>query len=77
MNKEELIEKYSYYYSDSEDFVEEYLDNYIEMDHILEEIVKNTKDMKKEYIVHYCKEECSLVFENKKTKNSYSIRIEF
>lgn len=75
--KENLIAKYSYYYSDSEHFVEEYLENYIEMDYILESIVKNIQVMKNEYNIHYIKNECSLSLENKKTKESYSIRIEF
>ncbi len=75
--KEELIEKYSYYYSDSEWFVKEYLQEYVESDYILESIVKNIKGMEKEYIIHYIPNECCLALENKKTKHSYSIHIEF
>lgn len=75
--KENLIDKYSYYYSDSEWFVKEYLENYIEIDYILENIVKNIKAMEKKYTIHYIPSECCLALENKKTKHSYSIRIEF
>jgi hypothetical protein len=78
MNKEEkekLIKKYSYYYSDSESFVEEYLENYIEMDQLLKSIFKNINEMKKDYAISLG--EASIMLTNKKTKNSYSIRIEF
>ena len=75
MSKEELIKHYSYYYSDSEDFVEEYLKNYIEMDQILKTVFKNIQDMKKDYNINLG--ENSIMFENKKTKESYSMRIEF
>ncbi len=75
--KERLVEKYSYYFSDSENFVEENLENYIEMEYILDNIVKNIKAMEKEYNIHYWKDECGLSLENKKTKHFYSIRIEF
>lgn len=73
--KEKLIDHYSYYYSDSEDFVEEYLDNYIEMDNILINIFKNIKVMEKEYNIQLS--ENGIMFENKKTKETYFIRIEF
>ena len=75
--KQRLIEKYSYYFSDSEDFVEDYLQYYIEMEYILDNIVKNIKTMGNEYNIRYYKDECSLSLENKKTGNSYSIRMEF
>lgn len=75
MSKEDLIEMYSYWFSDSEDFVEEYLENYKEMSYILKNVFKNIQDMKKEYKIRLS--ENSINFENKKTKESYSIRIEF
>lgn len=75
--KEKLIKKYSYFCSSDENFVEEYLENYIEMDYILENIVKNIKGMEKKYNIHYYKDECALALENKKTKEHYSIRLEF
>lgn len=73
--KEKLIKHYSYYYSDSEDFVEEYLEHYIEMDQILKTIFKNIKEMKKDYKISLGEKSISL--ENKRTKKSYSINIEF
>lgn len=73
--KEKLIKHYSYYYSDSEDFVEEYLENYIEMDQILKTIFKNIKEMEKNYKIRLGENSISL--ENKKTKECYSINIEF
>ncbi len=75
--KERLIEKYSYYCSDSIGFVRDNLKNYIEIEYILDNIVKNIKNMQNEYKIHYSKDECGLSLENKKTKESYSIRIEF
>lgn len=75
MNKEKLIKHYSYYYSDSEDFVKEYLENYKEMDIILKQIFENIKAMKKDYKIILS--ENGIHFENKKTKESYSLRIEF
>jgi len=74
-NKEELIEHYSYYYSDSIGFVRDNLDNYIEMDHILKSIFKNINEMKKDYEISL--NESGIYFVNKKTKDSYSVRIEF
>lgn len=75
--KEKLIEKYSYYCSDSKNFVEDNLEYYIEMEEILDDIAKSIKNMEKEYKINYYKNECSLSLENKKTKRHYSIRIEF
>ena len=74
MNKEKLIEHYSYYYSDSKDFVEEHLDNYIEMNKILKLIFNNINELKKEYKIVL--NENGIYFENKKTKESYSMRME-
>lgn len=75
--KEELIKHYSYYYNDSEDFVEEYLENYKEMDLILENVLEGLykKNMYEKYNIKLCENGINL--ENKKTKESYSIRIEF
>ena len=73
--KEKLIERYSYYYSDSKCFVEEHLENYIEMDLILKTIFKNIDVMKKDYKISLY--DNSIHFENKKTKESYSLRLEF
>lgn len=75
MNKEDLIEMYSYWFSDSEDFVRGHLENYKEMSYILKNVFKNIQDMKKEYKIELS--ENGIYFENKKTKESYSIRIEF
>ena len=75
MDKEKLIKHYSYYYSDSEDFVEEYLENFKEMDIILKTVFENIKCMKKDYKIVLT--EKGIYFENKKTRNSYTITIEF
>lgn len=75
MSKEELIKHYSYYYSDSEDFVEEYLENFKEMEKILKRVFKNLKEMEKDYNINLG--ENGIMFENKKTKDSYFITIEF
>lgn len=74
-NKEKLIEKYSYYFGNSENFVREYFDNFKEMDDILKMIFKSIKKDMKNYDVK-CGE-CCLMIENKKTKESYRIDIEF
>lgn len=73
--QEELIQHYSYYFSDSKEFVKAYLDNYKEMTHILKDIFDNIKGMEKEYKITLGNS--GIMFENKKTKESYSIRIEF
>lgn len=73
--KEEKIFYYSYFYNSSENFVEEYFNNFEEMDKILKTIAKNSKELKGNYIVKYC--EGSIYIENKKTKESYKITIEF
>lgn len=75
MEEEELIEYYSYYYSDREGFVKEYLENYKEMDIILKTIFENIDKMKKDYNITL--NESSICFENKKTKEHYFVRIEF
>lgn len=74
-DKEKLIEKYSYYFGDSLAFVEEYLDNFKEMDQILKMIFKSIKKDMTNYNVK-CGESCIMI-ENKKTKESYRIGIEF
>ena len=73
--QEELIEHYSYYFSDSEEFVREHLDNYKEMTYILKNVFKNIKSMEKDYKIVLNTN--GIMFENKKTKENYSIRIEF
>ena len=72
MNK---IEEYSYYFSDSEEFVKEYLGNYKEMEKILKRVFKNIKEMKVDYNISLGV--ASISFENKKTKESYFMRIGF
>ena len=75
MKKEDLIKYYSYYFNDSESFVEEYLENYKEMSKILKTVFKNIKEMRKDYNIFLG--DSKIMFENKKTKESYSISIEF
>lgn len=75
MKKEKLIKHYSYLYNYNEKFIEEYLDNFIESDLILKTIFINIKDMEKDYKINLYDK--SIVFINKKTKNSYFITIEF
>lgn len=73
--KEEKIVYYSYYYNSSENFVEEYLNNFEEMDVILHKIAKELKELKKDYIVR--SGDGTIMIENKKTKESYKLSIEF
>lgn len=75
-NKERLIEKYSYYFGNSENFIREYFDNFKEMDNILKLIYKSIKKDMKDYNVRY-HDECAIMIENKKTKESYRIDIGF
>ncbi len=75
MKKEDLIKYYSYCFNDSESFVEEYLDNYKEMSKILKTVFKNIKEMQKDYNIFFG--DSKIMFENKKTKESYSLSIEF
>lgn len=74
-NKEKLIEKYSYYFGSNLAFVEERFDNFKEMDDILKMIFRSIKKDMKNYNVR-CNEYCIMI-ENKKTKDSYRIDIEF
>jgi hypothetical protein len=73
--REKLIEKYSYYFNDSKNFVTEYFDNFKEMDNILKMIFESIKKDIKNYNVIY--NECCIMIENKKTKERYKISIEF
>ena len=75
-NREKLIEKYSYYFCSSENFVKEYFDNFKEMEDIIKMIYKSIKKDMKDYNIRY-NDECHLMIENKKTKESYRIDIEF
>ena len=75
-NKEKLIEHYSYYFCSDSEFVKEYFDNFKEMEDILKMIFKSIRKDMKNYNVRY-DDECCIMIENKKTKESYRIDIEF
>lgn len=75
--KEKLIEKYSYYFGSSLAFVEERFDNFKEMEDILKMICKSIKKDFKNYNVMGVCNECAIMIENKKTKESYRIDIGF
>ena len=76
-NKEKLIQKYSYYFCSSEDFVRERFANFKEMEDILKMILKKIKKDMKNYNVRCGLDGCCIMIENKKTKESYKIDIEF
>lgn len=76
-NKEKLIEKYSYYFCSSENFVRENFDRFKEMEDILKMICKSIKKDIKNYNVIGACDECAIMIENKKTKESYRIDIGF
>ena len=76
-NREKLIEKYSYYFCSSENFVRERFDRFKEMEDILKMIYKSIKKDMKDYNVMGVCDECAIMIENKKTKESYRIDIEF
>lgn len=73
--KEEKIFYYSYFYNSSEDFVQDYFNNFEEMESILKRITKELKELKKDYNVNLG--DGSIMIENKKTKESYTLTIEF
>ena len=71
------IEKFAYFYSDSEDFVEENIETYREMEKIKKDVYKLIKDKMKDYDIRIADYERGITFTNKKTKETITMNMEF
>lgn len=71
------IEKFAYFYSDSEEFVEENIEMYREMEKIKKKVYELIKDKMKDYDITIANYERGITFRNKKTKDIISMYMEF
>ena len=71
------VEKFAYFYSDSEEFVEENIEMYREMEKIKKKVYNLIKDKMKDYDIRIADYESSIQFTNKKTKETIIMNMEF